>query len=274
MRLSWSAPIQARCAPGTKHPTFRGCHEQALTRAVRSRSRDGSPVPRRRSPVSLPPRASSRRTFKTEEAVAALADAAMRVAARVSCACSVRAARDHLVRRRGRRRSDAPALHQRLRGQAQRDDGERRQGRADHRPRGVAVPDPAGPEGWNLALRYGGRPRGDPHRRIGRTSSSAIKACLAYMDAQHEYAEKDRGGGAGGVRATHRQPAGKAGRALLAGEARRGRKSARRVGRRRRRRRLSRPPAAFPLSRHYDKVLTGRGRMRPAAPSTTWCAAR
>ncbi len=33
------------------------------------------------------------------------------------------------------------------------------------------------------------------YRRIGRNELSAIQACLAYVDAQQEYAEKDRAGG-------------------------------------------------------------------------------
>ncbi len=35
------------------------------------------------------------------------------------------------------------------------------------------------------------------YRRIGRNELSAIQASLAYVDAQNEYAEKDRGGGVG-----------------------------------------------------------------------------
>jgi hypothetical protein len=37
------------------------------------------------------------------------------------------------------------------------------------------------------------------HRRIGRNELSAIQACLAYVDAQHDYAEKDRVGSGAGV---------------------------------------------------------------------------
>jgi hypothetical protein len=36
-------------------------------------------------------------------------------------------------------------------------------------------------------------------RRIGRNELSAIQACLAYVDAQNEYAEKDRTGAGAGV---------------------------------------------------------------------------
>jgi hypothetical protein len=35
------------------------------------------------------------------------------------------------------------------------------------------------------------------YRRIGRNELDAIQTCLAYVDAQNEYAEKDRGEGAG-----------------------------------------------------------------------------
>lgn len=35
------------------------------------------------------------------------------------------------------------------------------------------------------------------YRRIGRNELDAIQACLAYVDAQNEYADKDHGGGAG-----------------------------------------------------------------------------
>ena len=35
------------------------------------------------------------------------------------------------------------------------------------------------------------------YRRIGRNELDAIQTCLAYVDAQNEYADKDRGEGAG-----------------------------------------------------------------------------
>jgi hypothetical protein len=35
------------------------------------------------------------------------------------------------------------------------------------------------------------------YRRIGRNELDAIQTCLAFVDAQHEYAGKDRGDGAG-----------------------------------------------------------------------------
>ena len=54
-------------------------------------------------------------------------------------------------------------------------------------------------------------------RRIGKNELDAIQAALAYVDAQNEYAEKDRtGAGVNDLCPTHRQPAGKKGRALLA----------------------------------------------------------
>jgi hypothetical protein len=37
------------------------------------------------------------------------------------------------------------------------------------------------------------------YRRVGRNELSAIQACLAYVDAQHDYAEKDRAGSGAGV---------------------------------------------------------------------------
>ena len=37
------------------------------------------------------------------------------------------------------------------------------------------------------------------YRRIGRNELDAIQTCLAYVDAQNEYAEKDRTGGGRGV---------------------------------------------------------------------------
>jgi hypothetical protein len=37
------------------------------------------------------------------------------------------------------------------------------------------------------------------YRRIGRNELSAIQACLAYVDAQHDYAEKDRAGSGAGI---------------------------------------------------------------------------
>jgi hypothetical protein len=111
------------------------------------------------------------------------------------------------------------------------------------------------------------------YRRIGRNESSAIKACLAYMDAQHEYAEKDRGSGAGAYaqRIVSRpgkqdglywpvkpgeadSPLG----ALVARAAAEGY----RAGQRR-----------SPYHGYYYKVLTRQGRTRQAAPSTTWWVA-
>jgi hypothetical protein len=37
------------------------------------------------------------------------------------------------------------------------------------------------------------------YRRIGRNELAAIQTCLAYVDAQNEYAEKDRDGGGAGI---------------------------------------------------------------------------
>jgi hypothetical protein len=41
------------------------------------------------------------------------------------------------------------------------------------------------------------------YRRIGRNELDAIRTCLAYVDAQNEYAEKDRTGAGSGVYAEH-----------------------------------------------------------------------
>lgn len=41
------------------------------------------------------------------------------------------------------------------------------------------------------------------YRRIGRNEINAIKACLAYVDAQNEYAEKDRTGSGASTYAQH-----------------------------------------------------------------------
>jgi DUF2950 family protein len=41
------------------------------------------------------------------------------------------------------------------------------------------------------------------YRRIGRNELDAIQVCLAYVDAQDEYAEKDRTGAGAGVYAEH-----------------------------------------------------------------------
>ncbi len=55
------------------------------------------------------------------------------------------------------------------------------------------------------------------YRRIGRNELDAIQTCLAYVDAQNEYAEKDRTGAGVGVYAQqHRQHHRQEGRSLLA----------------------------------------------------------
>ena len=41
------------------------------------------------------------------------------------------------------------------------------------------------------------------YRRIGRNELDAVQTCLAYVDAQNEYAEKDRTGAGSGVYAQH-----------------------------------------------------------------------
>ncbi len=93
--------------------------------------------------------------------------------------------------------TDAPEISGRLRRQTSGDKGRRRQGRDDHRHRGFSVSDPAHAQGRGLAIRYGRRPPRDLYRRIGRNELNAIQASLAYVDAQNEYADKDRTGAGG-----------------------------------------------------------------------------
>ncbi|MCC8957240.1 DUF2950 domain-containing protein [Bradyrhizobium sp. Pear77] len=50
-------------------------------------------------------------------------------------------------------------------------------------------------DGWSFDAAAGRREI--LYRRIGRNELAAIQTCLAYVDAQNEYAEKDRGEGAG-----------------------------------------------------------------------------
>jgi len=50
-------------------------------------------------------------------------------------------------------------------------------------------------EGWRFDTAAGRREI--LYRRIGRNELDAIQACLAYVDAQNEYADKDHGSGAG-----------------------------------------------------------------------------
>ena len=66
------------------------------------------------------------------------------------------------------------------------------------------------------------------YRRIGRNELDAIQTCLAFVDAQNEYAEKDRTARGGRLRTTHRQQPGQEGRAVLARRSRP--ESARRIG--------------------------------------------
>ena len=55
------------------------------------------------------------------------------------------------------------------------------------------------------------------YRRIGRNELDAIQTCLAYVDAQNEYAEKDRTGAGPGVYARRIVILRQEGRPLLAG---------------------------------------------------------
>ena len=111
------------------------------------------------------------------------------------------------------------------------------------------------------------------YRRIGRNELNAIQAALAYVDAQHEYAEKGRRRQRR-LRAAHRQPARKEGRPLLAGAIRR---------RTRARSASSPPPPRRPdivpasnarlITATTTRFSPGKERTRPAAPWTTSCAA-
>ena len=61
--------------------------------------------------------------------------------------------------------------------------------------RGLSASDTSRPQGRSVAVRYSGGPsRRFSARRIGKNELDAIQACLAYVDAQNEYAEKDRTG--------------------------------------------------------------------------------
>ena len=86
------------------------------------------------------------------------------------------------------------------------------------------------------------------YRRIGRNELAAIQACLAYVDAQNDYAEMAPNGGIGVLRAAHRQQSRQEGRSLLAERRGRAGKPAGRSGRRGDTSRLSRRrrPRAVP----------------------------
>ena len=97
-------------------------------------------------------------------------------------------------------------------------------------------------------------------RRIGRNELSAIQACLAYYDAQLEYAEKDYSGN--GTRAYAQRIVsnpGKKGRAVLADFGRRRGEPARRTGRQCHGRGLSRRGERAPFHGYYYKILTQQG---------------
>ena len=99
-------------------------------------------------------------------------------------------------------------------------------------------------------------------RRIGRNELDAIQTGLAYVDAQNEYADKDRTGAGTGVYA-QRSSARPARRTACTGQPRRAKKkSARRVVRHRVPPRLSRRPRPFAVSRLLlqDPDTAGTGR--------------
>ena len=111
------------------------------------------------------------------------------------------------------------------------------------------------------------------YRRIGGNELDTIQACLAYVDAQNEYADKDHGEGVG-VYAQRiiSQPGKKDGLYWPAGGRRRG-KPARRAHRGGDRRRAIAPAAAASARRSTATITSSLpGRVRPprAACWTTW----
>ena len=99
-------------------------------------------------------------------------------------------------------------------------------------------------------------------RRIGRNELNTIEACLAFVDAQQEYAEKGVAGNGVYAQRIVSQPGTKDGLYWPAAIGR-GRKPARRARRRRRGGRLSCRAAAHALSR---LLLPGAHRQGPSAP--------
>ena len=109
-------------------------------------------------------------------------------------------------------------------------------------------------------------------RRIGRNELSAIQACLAYVDAQHEYAEKGVAGNGVYAQRIVSRPGKKDGlywpaqsgedESPLGELRRRAAAEGYRAGQQR-----------IPYHGYYYKVLTGRARTRPAARWITSCAA-
>ena len=110
-------------------------------------------------------------------------------------------------------------------------------------------------------------------RRIGRNELSAIQACLAYVDAQHEYAEKGVAGNGVYAQRIVSQPGKKDG---LYWPAQSGEDESPlgELAAAPRRRDIAPASSARPITATTTRSSPGRGRTRPAARSTTSCAAR
>ena len=101
------------------------------------------------------------------------------------------------------------------------------------------------------------------YRRIGRNELATIEACLAYVDAQNEYAEKAPNGGAG-VSTRSGSSAAPARRTGSTGRPRRASRKARSAKRSRPRPgRAIASAARAPFHGYYFKMLTRQG---PTAP--------
>jgi len=108
------------------------------------------------------------------------------------------------------------------------------------------------------------RPAGVLYRRIGRNELDAIQTCLAFVDAEHEYAEKDRGDGVGTYAQKNRLRSRQERWPLLAFGQQTTVRSANlppRRPRRATRRRVSRGP----ITVYYYRILTSRDRAPRAA---------
>ena len=68
-----------------------------------------------------------------------------------------------------------------------------------HRPGGLSPSHPASPQGWRLAFRHPAGCEEILFRRIGKNELDAIQSTLAYVDAQNDYADKDRTGAGKGL---------------------------------------------------------------------------
>ena len=104
----------------------------------------------------------------------------------------------HVLRRRSGGSRSPRAVRGGLRRQAQ-CDHRRRKGLSGRRGRRFPAADSAHPSkaGWKFDTAAGRLEI--LYRRIGRNELDAIQTCLAYVDAQNEYAEKDRTGAGAGV---------------------------------------------------------------------------